>query len=294
MHDIVIAGLPVGLSALRDPIGALSPRSTLLHHAQSAIRLEGVDASADDMASLRAAADAAGADCFVVPEGCSTERFRLFCFDMDSTLIENECINEMARAAGVFDEISRVTDEAMAGRLHFTERLRRRVALLAGAPISILGQAERAIRIMPGAEAVANFARRHGVSVYVISGGFSFLTRPLATRLGLSGAVSNELVLRDGRLTGEVTGPAGREIVDAVGKRRAAQILAHLLGLNLDNALCCGDGSNDIEMVTAAGLDVSFHGRAKLEAVANVRIRHNDLSAIPLLFRESWTTSRPL
>lgn len=296
MLDIVLTGhdLDHQHGPLHELIAALRPQRVLYRPTEPSLRLEGVEENAEGLAALAAEAERHEADYFEVRAGLSIKDFRAFFFDMDSTLIQNECIDDMAAAAGCLEEVRRMTREAMEGHWPFAENLQRRVALLKGQPESVIAHSTESVRITHGAPELMKFAARNGIQCYVVSGGFTNLTRPIAKRLGMTGAVSNELVLKDGCLTGEVRGPAGGKILDADGKRRAVEVLTQLLGASIDQALCCGDGANDLEMIQAAGLGVAFHAKPVVQAKAKLAIRHAGLEAIILLFREAWKDALPI
>ena len=293
MHDIVITGAELEHELLADLIAEIHPERVLLRPSEPALRLEGVERTAD-LKPLREAAERLQADFFRLPAGLSVKSFRAFFFDMDGTLIENECIDDMARAAGCLAEVEKVTRATMEGRLSFTESLEGRVAHLKGSPLSVIDHAVEAARPAHGAAELMKFAKRAGVDCYVVSGGFTAITRPVAKRLGMTGAVSNELEVRDDRLTGVVRGSAGGRILDADGKRRAVEVLAQLHGCSLKEVLCCGDGANDLEMVRAAGIGVAYHAKPVLRTAAAQQINHSGLEAVMLFFREAWRDAVPL
>lgn len=292
MLDIVITGADLEHDLLLDLTHEVHPARTLYRPSEPSLRLEDVPDDAD-LTHLEAEAARHNADFFVLPAGLSIKSFKAFFFDMDSTLIENECIDDMAFAAGCFDEVCQMTKEAMEGKWPFAENLQRRVKLLAGAPLSVVDHSVESARFSVGAEVLMKFARRNGLALYVVSGGFTLITRPIAKKLGMTGAVSNELVIENGLLTGDVVGPAGGRILDARGKRRAVEVLSQLHGASLREVLCCGDGANDVEMIRSAGLGVAFHAKPVVQQLARYRINHSGLDAIMLFFRESWRDALP-
>lgn len=292
MHDIVICGKAADSGFFEGVIDQLQPKVAL--HLPEALRLERVTASEEVLEHIAQIAHAAFCDFFVLPAGLCLQDIRLFCFDMDSTLIENECINDMAAEAGVLDEMKELSRRAMAGEIGFLESLQKRVALLAGHPASIIDHSTRCVRLYPGSRQVADFARKHGIPFYIISGGFIDVARAVGNLIGASGVISNELVVKDGRLTGEVTGPAGNEIIDVFGKRRIAQVLAQLNRATLKETLCCGDGANDLEMVRCAGIGVACHAKPVLDVATKLRIHHTGIESLTLFFRESWDEANVL
>lgn len=292
MHDIVICGKAADSGFFEGAIRQLQPKATL--HLPGALRLEGVVASEKAIEQVAQIAHSAFCDFFVLPASLCLHDIRLFCFDMDSTLIENECINDMAAEAGVLDQMKELSRRAMAGEMGFLESLQKRVALLAGQPASLIDHSTRSVRLYPGSRQVADFARKHGIPVYIISGGFIDVARAVGNLIGASGVISNELVVKDGVLTGEVTGPAGNEIIDVFGKRRIAQVLAQLNHATLKETLCCGDGANDLEMIRCAGIGVACHAKPVLDAATKLRVHHTGIEALTLFFRESWDDAEVL
>jgi phosphoserine phosphatase len=204
-------------------------------------------------------------------------RKMLLVSDMDSTMITVECIDELADYAGIKAEIAAVTERAMLGELDFAEALHARVALLAGLDEHVIDTclAER-VRQMPGAEILVRTMRGWGAHTLLVSGGFTRFADPVAASIGFVEARANMLDIVDGRLTGKVSGT----IVDAQVKR--AELLARQsdCGLVLQQTLAVGDGANDIPMIEAAGLGVSYHAKPKAEAAAHFAVRHNDLTAL--------------
>lgn len=253
-----------------------------------ALRFDDLPDTDANRKALEDAAKAVNGDVFFFHELPSLTTVRLAFFDMDSTLIENECIDDMAAFFGVGDAVADITRLAMEGHLPFTENLRRRAALLKGAPESVLTRTIENVRLTKGVEKLALFLRGHGVKCFILTGGFRPIAQDVAKRLGFDGTVTNEIVTADGRLTGEVTGPAGGAVLDADGKRRAVEVITALHGCTLHNAMATGDGANDIEMVRAAGLGVAFHGKAVLRDAADVAVCRGGLDTLIPLFEEAW------
>ena len=213
----------------------------------------------------RRLADDESIDVLEVKAGLSVWDFRVICLDMDGTVIQNECIDDMAALHGVGEEVSSVTRAAMEGgtKLTFAESLEKRVAFLRDAPVSVIDEALASVRLQPGAARLIDFCNAHGIRSYVLSGGFTHFTHAIATRLGMTGDFSNMLGIdaERGVLTGTVTGPAGGRILDADGKRRTLEILCHQAGATLEQAIAAGDGANDLEMIGAAALGIAYHAR---------------------------------
>ncbi|HBG98777.1 MAG TPA: phosphoserine phosphatase SerB [Rhodobacteraceae bacterium] len=226
-------------------------------------------------AAARAALAAAGCDVATLP--AANRRKRLLIADMDSTVIGQECIDELAAVAGIGPQVARVTARAMAGELDFAEALRARVALLAGLPESAIARviADR-IRPTPGAATLVATMRAHGAHTALVSGGFTAFTAHIAGALGFDEHRANRLIVADGRLTGQVAEPVlGRD-----AKRAALDAIAARLGIGAEDVLAVGDGANDLAMIEAAGLGVAFHAKPALAARADARIVHGDLTAL--------------
>ncbi|HWV38936.1 MAG TPA: phosphoserine phosphatase SerB [Vulgatibacter sp.] len=213
-------------------------------------------------------ARAEGFDAALQLESIHRQPKRLAVFDMDSTLIRIEVIDELARAHGVVEEVSRITEQAMRGELDFAQSLTRRVALLAGLRVETLDRVAASLPLNDGAERLVRGLKSLGVRVAVASGGFSLAARALEARLGLDGAWSNALESKEGRLTGRLEGP----IVDAARKAEILGELAAGMGLDLDATMAVGDGANDRPMVVAAGLGVAFRAKAALREAADATL----------------------
>ena len=224
---------------------------------------------------------------------CSCPKYpsRDIFFDMDSTLIDNECIDDMAAFCGVGEQVADITRRAMEGHLPFTENLKLRVALLKGAPADVLERTIAGVRYNPGVEKFFAFLRENGIKTTIVSGGFRPIALHVAEHLGADGVLTNEVVIRDGVLTGEVTGPAGGEVLDAEGKRRALELFTAVAGDKLENAMATGDGANDLLMVKAAGFGVAYHAKAVLTEAADVAVRRGGLDTLTHLFEESWAAA---
>jgi phosphoserine phosphatase len=201
---------------------------------------------------------------------------RLVVMDMDSTLIRIEVIDELARAAGVGAEVSRITERAMQGEMDYDESLRQRVALLAGLDVQVLDRIAADLPLTEGAETLVRVLKRLGYRIAVISGGFSRATDALKRRLSLDYGFSNNLEIENGKLTGRVLGP----IVNARRKAELLELIAQLEGVVLDQVIAVGDGANDILMLERAGLGIAFRGKSKLREAADTSLSGAGLDAI--------------
>jgi phosphoserine phosphatase len=224
---------------------------------------------------------AARLDYAYVPAGRQLADFGLFVTDMDSTLINIECIDEIADMQGLKTQVAAITEAAMLGELDFRESLTRRVALLAGLEEAALERVytERLL-LNPGAERLLAGLREAGIHTVLVSGGFTYFTERLKTRLGFDEAYANELEVVDGRLTGRVLG----DIVD--GQAKAAHLLRarHSLQLETHQVIAAGDGANDIPMLEAAGFGVAYRAKPVLRAVADCCLDHTELDSVLSLF----------
>ena len=193
--------------------------------------------------------------------------------DMDSTAIQIECIDEIAALAGVGEQVAAVTARAMNGELDFAQSLIARVAALQGAPESILQQVLASIPLMPGLIELVAYLQQQHWKVAIASGGFTFFTDALKQRLNLTATYANVLEIKDGKLTGKVSG----NIVDATTKAEVVQLLAQQHAISLQQTVAIGDGANDIPMLQAAALGVAFHAKPKVQAQAKAAIRQGSL-----------------
>jgi phosphoserine phosphatase len=201
---------------------------------------------------------------------------RLVAFDMDSTLIQTEVIDELAAEAGVGDEVAAITEAAMNGELDFSQSLEKRVALLEGLDESVLELIAERLPITPGAERLIRTLRSLDYTTVILSGGFNFFGRHLQERLGIDYVFANELEIVDGRLTGRVEG----EIVDGARKASLLKELANRENLRLEQTIAVGDGANDLPMLDAAGLGIAFHAKPKVRASAGQVISNLGLDGI--------------
>ncbi len=215
---------------------------------------------------------------------------RLLVADMDSTMIGQECIDELADYAGMKDEIAAVTDAAMRGEIDFATALHQRVAALNGLSTHCIQRCrEERIRPNPGARTLVQTMRARGAGTLLVTGGFHDFADPTAAELGFTEVRANHLDSIHGHLTGLVTG----EIVDSAAKCEALIKRRTQMGIEPAAVLAVGDGANDAPMIAEAGLGVAYHGKPKLREVADARIDHNDLTALLWaqgIRRAEWVT----
>lgn len=207
--------------------------------------------------------------------------FGLICFDMDSTLITIECIDELADFAGKKAEVSAVTEAAMRGEIDYRESLRRRLALMAGLDARVLARVfgERLL-LSPGARELLDACQRAGLRTAILSGGFTYFTERLRIELGFDFATSNELEISGGKLTGRVVG----DIIDANAKAQHLARLRDELGLRKEQVIAVGDGANDLLMMAEAGLSVAYHAKPATRAKADISINFGGLDSLLALF----------
>lgn len=213
--------------------------------------------------------------------------FKLIAFDMDSTLINIECIDEIADAVGKKAEVAAITEATMRGEIKdFKESLRRRVALLKGVPVAALQQVyDERLRLNPGADMLVAACRAAGLKVLLVSGGFTFFANRVKARLGIDYARSNLLAERDGFLTGEVVAQSWGDICDGAEKRRTLLEVASLLGVEARQCIAVGDGANDLPMMAEAGLSVAYHAKPTVREQAMVAIESGGLDRLLALLR---------
>ena len=220
--------------------------------------------------------DEVGFDTVIQPDTPFRQRRRLVVFDMDSTLIEGEVINALAEAAHVGDQVSTITEQAMAGKLDFKEALRQRVALLKGLPEEVLKEVADSMQLMPGAEEVTRTLKAMGFKLALISGGFYYFANRLKERLGFDYVFANELEIKDGIVTGRLKG----RIIDKDAKGKILREIAEKEGLRLDEVVAIGDGANDEIMLKNAGIGIAFNAKDILKKVADGRLTRDNLKGL--------------
>jgi phosphoserine phosphatase len=234
------------------------------------------ESDAELRSALAEVASRVDLDIAVEREGLTRRAKRLVVFDVDSTLIQGEVIEMLAVHAGCEDEVREVTEAAMRGDLDFAQSLERRVACLAGLPESVLDEVADSLQLMPGARTTVRTLKRLGFRCGIVSGGFSQIIERLADDLGLDFHVANELEIVDGKLTGRVLG----DIVDRAGKAAALRRFAARFNVPLAQCVAIGDGANDIDMLTTAGLGVAFNAKPALREVADTALSHPYLDVV--------------
>ncbi len=233
------------------------------------------DAPATAGAAVRAALRGEPIDVFVQP--AAGRRKRLLAADMDSTIIGQECIDELADFVGLRTHVAAITERAMRGEIAFEPALRERVALLENLPVDVIGKiiAER-INLTAGARALVQTMRAHGAYTVLLSGGFTLFTGKIAAMAGFDAHVGNILAVAEGKLTGRVEEP----VLGQAAKRDALLHFCEGLGLAPGDTLAVGDGANDLDMLAQAGLGVAFRAKPAVAAAAHARVDHADLTAL--------------
>ncbi|MBU4242720.1 MAG: phosphoserine phosphatase SerB, partial [Proteobacteria bacterium] len=201
---------------------------------------------------------------------------RLVAFDMDSTLIQAEVIDELAKVAGVGEEVAAITEAAMRGELDFKQSLRKRLSLLKGLDESVLREVAARLPLTEGAERLISTLKNVGYKIAILSGGFTYFGNILKERLGIDYVYANELEIVDGKLTGRALG----EIVDAQRKAELLQAIADQEGISLQQVIAVGDGANDLPMLNLAGLGIAFHAKPKVKKGARQAISTLGLDSI--------------
>jgi phosphoserine phosphatase len=227
-------------------------------------------------AKLVDVARTAGVDVAVERAGIARRSKRLIVFDVDSTLVQGEVIEMLAARAGAEAEVRAVTEAAMRGELDFAESLHRRVAVLAGLPATVLDEVAAELQLTPGARTTVRTLKRLGFRCGVVSGGFTQVIAGLADELGMDFVAANELEIVGGRLTGRVLG----EVVDRPGKAVALRRFADTFGVPLEQCVAVGDGANDIDMLSTAGLGIAFNAKPALAEVADTALSHPYLDVV--------------
>jgi len=201
---------------------------------------------------------------------------RLVCFDMDSTLIQTEVIDELARCAGVYDEVSAITESAMRGEIDFKQSFTKRVSLLKGLDVSVMKNIAENLPLTEGVERLFRTLKKYGYKTAILSGGFNYFGNYLKSKLDIDYVYANELEVKDGKLTGNYVG----DIVDGAKKAEMLKLISFKEDIHLEQVIAVGDGSNDLPMIQLAGLGIAFHAKPKVKATAQHAISENGLDTI--------------
>ncbi|CAM3117023.1 phosphoserine phosphatase SerB [Prescottella defluvii] len=288
-HAVVVLGSPVSARAFRSLSRELARQGANIDSIRGVadypvtglelmVTASGTGAEADAQLRAGLAEVAAGENVDVAVErgGLARRAKRLIVFDVDSTLVQGEVIEMLAARAGVEDEVRAVTEAAMRGEIDFTESLHQRVATLAGLDASVIDDVAADLQLTPGARTTIRTLRRLGYHCGVVSGGFRQVIEGLAHELELDFVQANTLEIVDGKLTGRVIG----DIVDRAAKAVALRKFAAEVGVPMEQTVAVGDGANDIDMLTAAGLGVAFNAKPALREVADTALSHPFLDAV--------------
>src|SRR6201993_1584339 len=266
-------------STIVDGARAVLPGAGLPHWLFDEVAVDIPFDSKDDVHAIEARLRASRGDLpiDIVVQPIATRRKKLFLADMDSTMIGQECIDELADFVGLKDHVAKITERAMRGEIEFEPALRERVALLKDLPVSVVDEV-LAKRITPtaGGRELVMTMRAHGAYTCLISGGFTLFTSAVAAKIGFQENRANELVVHDGKFTGEVREPIlGRET-----KLATLIELSEAFELDQIDTLVVGDGANDLGMIQQAGLGVAYHAKPAVSAAAAARIDYGDLTAL--------------
>jgi phosphoserine phosphatase len=274
--NLVLQGPQANLEQLREAAALASP-ARIVELGAHAIRCEDVQATSEARKAVAGAAFAASADATFIDAGRKLSDFALLAMDMDSTLITIECIDEIADMQGLKAQVAAITEAAMRGELDFAASLTQRVALLKGLPVEALQRVyEERLRVSMGGEALLEAVKEAGLKTLLVSGGFTFFTERLKTRLGLDYTHANVLEVEGGRLSGRVVGG----IVDAEEKMRAVQRVCAGLGVDTSRAIVMGDGANDLKMMGVSGLSVAFRAKPVVREQAGIALNFSGLDGL--------------
>jgi phosphoserine phosphatase len=278
--NLILQGLSTDRPTI-DRIADLADAQRVVPIHAHAYRCEGVRYTDASKAAIEQQCFAARLDCTFIEPGRKLTDFRLVAMDMDSTLITIECIDEIADMQGLKPQVAEITEAAMRGEIEFRESLTRRVALLKGLDAAALQRVyDERLKLSPGAENMLNAVKRAGLKTLLVSGGFTFFTDRMESRLGLDYTHSNLLEVSDGKLTGRVVGG----IVDADEKKNTVERVCAELGVSPKQAIVMGDGANDLKMMAISGMSVAFRAKPVVRAQADVALNFVGLDGILSLF----------
>ena len=271
----------LNIDSIRRLTGRMSLRNPS-HSERSCIEfsLRGTPEGAETLqADLMEMSSRMGVDFSFQKDGMFRRMRRLICFDMDSTLIQTECIDELATRAGVGEEVKKITESAMRGEIDFKESFRRRVALLKGLDSSVMQEIAETMPITEGVDRLMDILKKCGYKIAILSGGFTYFGEYLQRKYGIDYVFANELEIgEDGRLTGKYVG----DIVDGKRKAELLKLIAQMEKVNLAQTIAVGDGANDLPMLSTAGLGIAFH--AKPRVVANAKQSINTIGIDGVLY----------
>src|SRR5919107_1889651 len=281
---VTVLGMPLRAAAVAAIAGRIADTGAnidrierMARYPVTAIELH-VSGTDPDRLRTTLAAEAAlqSVDVAVQPANLLRHGIRLVVMDVDSTLVQGEVIEMLAAQAGCLEEVSTVTEAAMRGDLDFEQSLRRRVALLEGLDAAALDRVYDDLTLAPGARTMVRTLKRLGYRFAIVSGGFTRVTDRIADDLGIDFAAANELEVVDGRLTGRLVGP----VVDRAGKAEALRRFAAEAGVSLAATVAVGDGANDLDMLSAAGLGIAFNAKPVVQRAADTAVNVPYLDAI--------------
>ncbi len=240
--------------------------------------------------ALMQIANDGGVDISFQRDGIFRRSRRLICFDMDSTLITTEVIDELADRAGVGKEVRELTERAMRGEIDFRESFTQRVALLKGLDVDVMEDIAQKLPITEGVDRMMTILKRVGYKTAILSGGFTYFGNYLKRRFGFDYVYANELEVEDGKLTGRYTG----EIVDGARKAELLRLLCQFENIDIQQSVAVGDGANDLAMLNIAGLGIAFHAKPKVRATAKQSISTVGLDGVLyfLGLKDSWVESK--
>lgn len=274
--NLILQGLTIDRNAI-DRIAALAHAERVVPIHANACRCEGVQRSDEIEARVDAECLAAQLDYTFMDGERKLADFKLVAMDMDSTLITIECIDEIADMQGLKPQVAEITEAAMRGEIEFRESLTRRVALLKGLDASALQRVyDERLKLSLGAEMMLTAVRAAGLKTLLVSGGFTYFTDRMKTRLGLDYTHSNVLEIENGKLTGRVVGV----IVDADEKKATVERVCEELGISTRQAIVMGDGANDLKMMGISGLSVAFRAKPVVRAQADVALNFVGLDGV--------------